>query len=72
MLYPQQHVKAVGTRDAGLCFEMETLDGLYKKLRGKVKVIEQTEKTFYGRKEIGFDDLNGYSITFSCQPDKID
>lgn len=72
MLYPQEHEKLLGTRDAGLYFDMETIDGLSEKLKGKVKVIEETEKTFYGRKEIGFEDLNGYSITFSCQPDKID
>jgi uncharacterized glyoxalase superfamily protein PhnB len=68
MLYPQEHEKPMSTRDAGLYFEMETIDGLSEKLKGKVKVIEETERTFYGRKEIGFEDLNGYSITFSCQP----
>lgn len=68
MLYPQELEKPKRIRDAGLYFEMETIDGLAEKLRGIVKDIEETDMTFYGRKEIGFEDLNGYSITFSCLP----
>jgi uncharacterized glyoxalase superfamily protein PhnB len=72
MLYPEEHEKPLSNRDAGLYFEMEKIDGFSEKLQGRVKVIEETEKTFYGRKEIVFEDLNGYMITFSCRPAKID
>ena len=69
MLYPEEQNKKASTRDAGLYFEMETITGLSEKLRGNVKIIEETERTFYGRKEIVFEDLNGYMITFSSEAD---
>lgn len=69
MLYPEAPENNSATRDAGLYFHLETMEGLSEKLKGKAKSIEETEKTFYGRKEIGFEDLNGYPITFSCEPE---
>lgn len=72
MLYPQEAEKPISGRDAGLYFEMDTIDGIAVKIRSIVKEVEETDMTFYGRKEIGFEDLNGYSITFSCLPYKSD
>jgi hypothetical protein len=48
---------------------LDSLDGLADRLRGIVDELNVTEKTFYGRKEIVFEDLNHFMITFSCKAD---
>ena len=65
MLYPQDEERESKLRDAGLYFKMDTINGIAANLKGKVKIIEETNETFYGRKEVVFEDLNGYMITFS-------
>jgi uncharacterized glyoxalase superfamily protein PhnB len=70
MLYPLDDKRVSKVRDAGLYFSMETIDGIADNLRGKVKIIEETDETFYGRREVVFEDLNGFMITFSCLPKK--
>ena len=65
MLYPQEEKKVSKIRDAGLYFKTESIDGLADNLKGKAKILEETDETFYGRREIVFEDLNGYMITFS-------
>jgi hypothetical protein len=71
MLYPydQQHISTI--RDAGLYFKTDSIDGLAEKLRDVVKELDVEEKTFYGRKEIVFEDLNHFIITFSCEADSV-
>ena len=72
MLYPQETENPISKRDARLYFEIETIDGIAEKTGSFVKEVEETEMTLYGRKEIGFEDLNGYSITLSCLPNNSD
>jgi uncharacterized glyoxalase superfamily protein PhnB len=66
MLYPDEG-QLSKHRDAGLYFKMDTIDGIADKLKTKIKILEETEETFYGRREVVFEDLNGYMITFSCE-----
>ena len=51
-------------RDCSLFFYMESIDAFAEKVRDKVEILYETEKTFYGRKEISFQDLNGYDLVF--------
>lgn len=67
MLYPEGR-EAAAAKDAGLYFKVDSLDDINKALGGKVEIIERTERTEYGRKEIVFKDLNGFQVTFSCLP----
>jgi hypothetical protein len=69
MLYPHEQQNTSTIRDAGLYFQLDSLDGLADRLRGIVEELNVTEKTFYGRKEIVFEDLNHFMITFSCEAD---
>ena len=71
MLYPSGHEKKSTVKDAGLYFDLESIDGIAERLRGIATIIETTEETFYGRKEVVFKDLNGFQITFSCEAKKI-
>jgi len=48
---------------------MGTIDDIKEKVKQEKITAEITEETFYGRKEISFEDLNGFHITFSCDHD---
>lgn len=68
MLLPYPLPIPSGPRYVGLYFELDSLDGLAEMLQGKAEIIEITDETFYGRKEIVFRDVNGFQVTFSCEP----
>jgi catechol 2,3-dioxygenase-like lactoylglutathione lyase family enzyme len=68
MLYPLDADFDTSVRHAGLYFQVNSI-GIVQKLRGKVRILELVDKTFYGRKEVVFKDLNGFQVTFSCEPD---
>jgi uncharacterized glyoxalase superfamily protein PhnB len=71
MLYPDPSPSKSASKCAGLYFRMEAIDEMPEKLkRNAADIIEITEETFYGRKEVVFLDLNGFQVTFSCEPDK--
>lgn len=70
MLYLCLHENMSTEKDAGLYFELDTIDGIADRLPGVADIIEITKKTFYGREEVVFKDLNGFMITFSCEAGK--
>ncbi len=70
MLYPDNQTGHTKMKDAGLYFKMESIDALIEKLQGRAEIIEITEETEYGRREVVFKDLNSFQITFSCAPTK--
>jgi len=37
----------------------------FKKMKGKVKVLSELEKTFYGATEFSIKDVDGYVLTFA-------
>lgn len=45
--------------------EVEDLLALYEQLRGKVEIVVDLHKTFYGTQEFYFRDCNGYILSFS-------
>jgi uncharacterized glyoxalase superfamily protein PhnB len=67
MLFPSEKEILPGhVRDAGMYFKVNALNGLVEKLKQYARIIELTEKTFYGKQEVVFEDLNGFRITFSA------
>ena len=69
MLYPQLENTISNANNCGLYFNMDSIEGLQKRLEGKAKIIETVAKTEYGRKEITFHDCYGFQVTFSSEPD---
>ena len=55
-------------KDAGLYFKVSSFNGIIEKLKTLARIIELTEITPTGQQQVVFEDLNGYRITFSCEP----
>ena len=53
-------------KNAGLYFRVAAMNDLVEKLQGSARIIEINEEPFTGKKEVVFEDLNGFRITFSC------
>jgi hypothetical protein len=66
MLFPFPAEKTNVVKDAGLFFRVDALNDLIEKLKTKAKIIELNEEPFTNKKEVVFEDLNGFRITFSC------
>ncbi|MFZ2152665.1 MAG: VOC family protein [Microgenomates group bacterium] len=45
--------------------ELEGLDELYEKVKGKVEIVAEKHTTFYGSKEFSMKDNSGYVLMFS-------
>lgn len=45
--------------------EVSGIDRLYEQLSGKVDIVVDMHRTFYGTREFYFRDLNGYILSFS-------
>jgi uncharacterized glyoxalase superfamily protein PhnB len=67
MIGPDERKNNSGEKDASLYFRMETIDGIANKIKKEKIAADVDEQTFYGRKEISFEDINGFHITFSCE-----
>ncbi len=66
MLFPFPTEKNNPIKDAGLYFRVDSLNDLIERLQVRAKIIELNEERFTGKKEVVFEDLNGFRITFSC------
>jgi catechol 2,3-dioxygenase-like lactoylglutathione lyase family enzyme len=53
-------------KNAGLYFRVGSMNDLIERLQSCARIIEINEEPFTGRKEVVFEDLNGFRITFSC------
>lgn len=69
MLYPEGCDDNAKQKDAGLYFVVDSIDSISLVLKEKAEIVEISPKTEYGKKEIVFKDLNGFQITFGCDPD---
>jgi uncharacterized glyoxalase superfamily protein PhnB len=45
--------------------EVQSIDTLYKQVKGKVDIVGEMRTTFYGKKEFTIKDLNGYFLMFA-------
>jgi uncharacterized glyoxalase superfamily protein PhnB len=68
MLYPDDRTERAKIKDAGLYFKTDSIVAVIEKLKDHAEIIEITEETEYGRREVVFKDLNGFQVTFSCLP----
>ena len=66
MLFPFPAEKNNEVKDAGLFFKVSSLNDLIERLQTKAKIIEINEDPFSNKKEVVFEDLNGFRISFSC------
>lgn len=67
MLYPEGSNQE--RKDAGLYFLVDDIDEIIKTIQtSDAGIIEINPLTEYGKKEIVFKDLNGFQITFGCDP----
>lgn len=47
-----------------LLIEVSGIEQLYEQVRGKVEIVVDMHKTFYGTQEFYFRDVNGYILSF--------
>lgn len=54
-------------KGGGLTFyiNVTNVQELYNNLNGKVKIVKELHKTFYGSTDFAMEDNNGYILTFS-------
>lgn len=48
-----------------LYIKVENVQELFDSIKGKVEIVLEMKETFYGAKEFGIKDLNGYILVFS-------
>ncbi len=70
MLYPEGRNDYAATKDAGLYFDVESIDEIIPVIKEKAELIEINPETFYGKKEVVFKDVNGFQVSFACKPDQ--
>lgn len=62
--YPGFAGKPIGCTGT-LFIEVEGINALYDRLKGRVKIVMPLETKFYGMREFAIDDPDGYVITFA-------
>ena len=70
MLYPEGRNEYGATKDAGLYFDVPSIDEIIPVIKMKAELIEINEETFYGKREVVFKDINGFQLTFGSLPTK--
>ena len=45
--------------------DVEGVEGLYERLRARVRVVKDLHETFYGTREFAIEDCNGFILTFA-------
>ncbi len=53
-----------GEHDASLWFYTDRVDEMWAALKGRVEVVEELKDMFYGARQFGVRDLNGYVLWF--------
>ncbi len=66
MVFPFPMEKNNVVKDAGLFFRVASLRDLIERLKTRAKIIELLEEPFSSKKEVVFEDVNGFRITFTC------
>lgn len=51
-------------RDVDLYITTDDVDDLYRRLKGRVQVVEDIYNAFYGMREFIIRDINGFWVTF--------
>ena len=61
---PALKEKPVGA-SGSFFIRLDDVKALYDKISGKVKIVSDLKKTFYGSEEFSITDNNGYILTFA-------
>ncbi len=67
MLFLLQKEKYEEVKEAGLFFKVQSFNGIIDKLKLYATIIEFTEEPFSPVRQVVFEDLNGFRITFSSE-----
>lgn len=67
MLFLLEKEKFDEVKEAGLFFKVQSFNGIVEKLKERARIIELTEENFSPVKQVVFEDLNGFRVTFSCE-----
>jgi hypothetical protein len=70
MIGPDERKNSSKEKDSTLWFNVEKVDQITEYLKGERISFDVEEETFYGRKVIGFRDIDGFAVFFACEPDK--
>lgn len=63
---PHEAQKTIGGSFQLYC-EVDDIDAAYRTLSGKAPILFELRETFYGAREFGVSDPDGYSVTFAQQ-----
>jgi len=67
MLFPFPTEKNNAVKDAGLFSQVGSFNDLVERLKTKARIIEFTEDPYSNKKQVVFEDLNGFRVTFTCR-----
>lgn len=66
MLFPYPAEKSNDVKDAGLFFRVHSLNDIIERLKTRARIIEITEEPLQHKREVVFEDLNGFLITITA------
>ena len=66
MIGPDERDDSSAKKDSSLWFNVDEVDTIIEKLNHNDLQMEIEPETFYGRKVVSFSDLNGFTVSFSC------
>lgn len=67
MIGPDERNSVSEIKDSSLWFNAGDVDEIICTLKNKNIEMDIEPATFYGRKVVSFKDINGFSISFSCE-----
>lgn len=67
MIGPDERDIKTEMKDSSLWFNVKSVDAIIELLQTNHISIDIEPETFYGRKVVGFQDLNGFQVFFSCE-----
>ena len=65
MIGPDKRTISPNTKDAGLWFNVDSVDPIVEILKRNGIKMDIEPATFYGRKVVSFRDINGFDVSFS-------
>lgn len=66
MIGPDERTAISEGKDSSLWFNVETVDDIIQLLNRQGIETSIEPETFYGRKVVSFNDINGFDVHFSC------
>jgi uncharacterized glyoxalase superfamily protein PhnB len=67
MIGPDERDMIPDEKDVHLWFNVDSIDAMIERLTYLGISIDLEPATFYGRRNVSFKDLNGFTVSFSCK-----